>query len=315
MVTARILKIPFQPKAIHGIYGINYYFHKKDTVPQRLQFEATVEYCGQYMDEYSIYHISKKEFVVNRNESDEYLYDIAKKCADIIFPVTVLLDENTHPVLIRTDDIVRRWSEKRPELDRYYKGETAKYYLNKVEEAVNEPVKMTQLISNDLFFSQLFAFQYHNEANMIEFENEIMLIPFSIPLQFSSVQEIDMSSFSNSEYDTIQVLHKGKTKNPYKYGDFYGASKINASQYNATLSAKYCICYSLGKERYDVEAIEGEFVISKEKDDLNFIKIEAYKLDERVLEYGFDEEFEKKEREQKRIDNSLVNKLKRYFKT
>ena len=24
------------------------------------QFEATVEYCGQYMDEYSIYHISKK---------------------------------------------------------------------------------------------------------------------------------------------------------------------------------------------------------------------------------------------------------------
>lgn len=315
MVTARILKIPFQPKAIHGIYGVNYYFHKKDTVPQRLQFEATVEYCGQYMDEYSIYRISKKEFVVNRNESDEYLYDIAKKCADIIFPVTVLLDENAYPVLIRTDDIVRRWSEKRTELDRYYRGETAKYYLNKVEEAVNDPVKMTQLISNDLFLSQLFAFQYHNEANMIEFENEIMLIPFSIPLHFSSMQEIDMSSFSNSEYDTIQILHKGRTKNPYKYGDFYSSSKINASQYNATLSAKYCICYSLGKERYDVEAIEGEFVISKEKDDLNFIKIEAYKLDERVLEYGFDEEFEKKEREQKRIDNSLVNKLKRYFKT
>lgn len=92
MVTTRILKIPFHPKAIHGIYGVNYYFHKKDALPQRLQFEATVEYCGQYMDEYSIYHISKKEYVVNRNETDEYLYDIAKKCADIIYPVTVLLD-------------------------------------------------------------------------------------------------------------------------------------------------------------------------------------------------------------------------------
>ena len=121
--------------------------------------------------------------------------DIAKKCADIIYPISVLLDMNGHPVLIRTDDIVRRWSEKRTELDRYYKGDVAEYYLNKVEEAVNDPVKMTQLISNDLFFSQLFAFQYHNVANMIEFENEIMLIPFSIPLQFSSMQEIDMESF------------------------------------------------------------------------------------------------------------------------
>ena len=45
MVTTRILKIPFHPKAIHGIYGVNYYFHKKDALPQRLQFEATVEYC------------------------------------------------------------------------------------------------------------------------------------------------------------------------------------------------------------------------------------------------------------------------------
>lgn len=315
MATARILKIPFEPKAIHGIYGVNYYFHKKDTVPQRLQFEATVEYCGQYMDEYSIYHISKKEFVVNRNESDEYLYDIAKKCADIIFPITVLLDQNGHPVLIRTDDIVRRWSEKRTELDRYYKGDTAEYYLNKVEEAVNDPVKMTQLISNDLFFSQLFAFQYHNEANMVEFENDIMLIPFSIPLQFSSMQEIDMDSYSNSKYDTIHIIHRGSTKNPYKYRDFYSSSDMNANQYNATLTAKYCIHCSLGKESKDVEAIEGDFVISKEEDDLNSIKIEAYRLDEKVLEYGFDEEFEKSEREHKRIDNSLMNKLKRYFKT
>lgn len=315
MATTRILKIPFQLKTIHGIYGVNYYFHKKDTVQQRLQFEATVEYCGQYMEEYSIYHISKKELVVNRNESDEYLYDIAKKCADIIYPITVLLDQNGHPVMIRTDDIVRRWSEKRTELDRYYKGDTAEYYLNKVEEAVNDPVKMTQLISNDMFFSQLFAFQYHNEANMIEFENEIMLIPFSIPLQFSSMQEIDMDSYSNSEYDTIHIIHRGITKNPYKYGDFYSSSDMNANQYNATLTAKYCIHYSLGKESKDVEAIEGDFVINKEEDDLNSIKIEAYRLDEKVLEYGFDEEFEKSEREHKRIDNSLMNKLKRYFKT
>ena len=312
MVTTRILKIPFHPKAIHGIYGVNYYFHKKDALPQRLQFEATVEYCGQYMDEYSIYHISKKEYVVNRNETDEYLYDIAKKCADIIYPITVLLDRNGYPVFIRTDDIVERWSEKRHELDRYYKGDTAEYYLSKVEEAVNDPVKMMQLISNDLFFSQLFTFQYYNT---VKFENDIMLIPFSIPLRFSSIQEMDIDSFSDSESDTIHIIHKGSTKNQYKNGDFFGSSEMNASQYNAILSAKYRIRYSLGKERHDFEAIEGDFVVSKEEEDVNSIKMEAYKLDEKVLEYGFDKELEKREREQKRIDNSLMNKLKRYFKT
>ena len=81
------------------------------------------------------------------------------------------------------------------------------------------------------------------------------------------------------------------------------------------MSAKYRIRYSLGKERHDFEAIEGDFVVSKEEEDVNSIKMEAYKLDEKVLEYGFDKELEKREREQKRIDNSLMNKLKRYFKT
>lgn len=56
-------------------------------------------------------------------------------------------------------------------------------------------------------------------------------------------------------------------------------------------------------------------MVSKEEEDVNSIKMEAYKLDEKVLEYGFDKELEKREREQKRIDNSLMNKLKRYFKT
>ena len=84
MVTTRILKIPFHPKAIHGIYGVNYYFHKKDALPQRLQFEATVEYCGQYMDEYSIYHISKKEYVVNRNERMN-IYMILPRSVPILY--------------------------------------------------------------------------------------------------------------------------------------------------------------------------------------------------------------------------------------
>lgn len=71
-------------ESIHGIYGVNYYFQTENNTMQRLQFEVAVVFCGQYMENYYKYCINKNQFIVNRNESDEYLYDIAKKCANTI---------------------------------------------------------------------------------------------------------------------------------------------------------------------------------------------------------------------------------------
>ena len=92
------INLIFSPQSLHGVYGINYYFQPEGGNPQRVQFEVSVVYCGQYMEDYSIYHIDKSKFVINRNGSSEYLYDIAKRCAPAIYPVTVLIDSKGTPV-------------------------------------------------------------------------------------------------------------------------------------------------------------------------------------------------------------------------
>lgn len=76
--------LEFPSESIHGIYGVNYYFQTENNTMQRLQFEVAVVFCGQYMENYYKYCINKNQFIVNRNESDEYLYDIAKEGANTI---------------------------------------------------------------------------------------------------------------------------------------------------------------------------------------------------------------------------------------
>ena len=48
------INLIFSPQSLHGVYGINYYFQPEGGNPQRVQFEVSVVYCGQYMEDYSI---------------------------------------------------------------------------------------------------------------------------------------------------------------------------------------------------------------------------------------------------------------------
>lgn len=96
-------------ESIHGIYGVNYYFQTENNTMQRLQFEDSSSLLRSIYGELLqvLYH--KNQFIVNRNESDEYLYDIAKKCANTIYPVTVLIDRNRTPVYIKIENIANKW--------------------------------------------------------------------------------------------------------------------------------------------------------------------------------------------------------------
>ena len=138
--------LEFPPESIHGIYGVNYYFQAENNTMQRLQFEVAIVFCGQYMENYYKYRISKNQFIVNRNESDEYLYDIAKKCANTIYPITVLIDRNRIPVYIKIENIANKWKATKAELTRYYKGETAMQYMDNVENFLNNKAEWLSLI-------------------------------------------------------------------------------------------------------------------------------------------------------------------------
>lgn len=278
------IKLRLSPEAIHGTYGINYY-HTKTGSAQRLQFEASVVYCGQYMEDYFIYHISKKEFVVNRNESDEYLYDMAKKCAKVIYPVTVLMDSKGTPVCMRMDDIEERWMAARTEMERYYKGEVAEQYLDGVENFLHNKAEWLRIITDDLFLSHLF-----------------------------SIFSQDEESIKSQASEIIYITREGITGMPYKSDMLYSRVKRTVEERAGRLSSKFKLEYKLEKSDMSVESIEGDFEISVNDKSFSTTRFIAFRLYGKPLPYGEDPYFAEMEKKQQRMDNSLMNKLKRYFK-
>lgn len=300
------------PESIHGTYGINYYFHTKTGSAQRLQFEVSVVYCGQYMENYFLYHISKNEFVINRNESDEYLYDIAKKCAKVIYPVTVLIDSKGTPVYMRIDDIEERWIAARTEMDRYYKGEVAEQYLDNVENFLNNKTEWTRIITDDLFLSHLFSIFSQDEESS-SFSNEIALIPFQTCLMFDCVQNIDKGSIKSQTSEVIHITREGITNMPYKSDMLYSRAKRPVEERAGQLSSKFKLKYGLEKSDMCVESIEGDFEISVNDKSFSTTRFTAFRLYEKPLPYGEDPYFAQMEKKQRRIDNSFWNKISRTF--
>lgn len=311
MPSIKKIKLRLSPESIHGTYGINYYYTKTGSA-QRLQFEVSVVYCGQYMEDYFIYHISKNEFVVNRNESEEYLYDIAKKCAAVIYPVTVLIDSKGTPAYMRIDDIEERWIAARTEMDRYYKGEVAEQYLDNVENFLNNKTEWTRIVTDDLFLSHLFSIFSHDEESS-SFSNEVALIPFQSRLMFDCVQNIDKESIKSQTSEVIHIIREGITNMPYQSDMLYSRAKRPVEERAGQLSSKSKIKYKLGKSDMCVEFIEGDFEISVNDKSFSTTRFTAFRLYEKPLPHGEDPYFVEMEKKQRRMDNSFWNKITRTF--
>ena len=306
------INLIFSPQSLHGVYGINYYFQPEGGNPQRVQFEVSVVYCGQYMEDYSIYHIDKSKFVINRNGSSEYLYDIAKRCAPAIYPVTVLIDSKGTPVYMRIDDMEEKWIAARTEMDRYYKGEVAEQYLDNVENFLNNKTEWIRIITDDLFLSYLFSIFSQDEESS-SFSNEIALIPFQTRLMFDCIQNIDKESIKSEISEVIHIIREGITNMPYKSDLLYSRAKRPLEERAGQLSSKFKLKYRLEKSNMSVASIEGNFEISVNDKNFSTTRFTAFRLYEKPLPYGEDPYFAEMEKKQQRIDNSFLNKITRTF--
>lgn len=302
------LNLIFSPQSIHGKYGINYYFQTEGGNPQRAQFEISVVYCGQYMEDYSIYHIDKSEFVINRNESNAYLYDIAKRCAAVIYPVTVLTDSKGAPMYMRINDVEKKWLAARPEMEQQYRGEVAEQYLNNVENFVGNKAEWERILTYDLFLSHLFSTFIHNEDSS-SFSNEISLIPFQSPLVFDCFQNIDKERI-NPEYEVIRVTREGVTNESYKSDLLYSGAKVSMQEPSGQLKSKFKLEYTLDKSNSCVDAIEGDFEILINDKVASTTRVTAFRLDEKPLPYGEDPHFAKNTKKQEQGDHPVLDKAK-----
>lgn len=287
------------PTTFHGTYGVNYYFKDANGAENRLQFETDVRYCGQHMKKYAIYHLTKRAFVVNRNETDEYLYDIAKKCASAVYPLAVLLDKDKKVVYMKPPKVKERWLKVRAELEQYYKGETAVEYINKFENKLNSNEFFNRILESDLFWMQLFAIDYgvdkihHNQYKLPFF-------PYMYPIGVDSEQSIDEEGLSDIDSKYFRVFHHGESTGKFRYGDIYNEIAMEADRFNSEVSARLDVAYEIDNNNGRIESIEADYAIYVDDEIHSSIRMEGYRLHEKPLDYDEDNEFKLMEKESKR---------------
>ena len=179
--------IRFQPKFARE-YGYNIYF-TRGTVVNRVQARASIVYAGKFMDNYNIFHLTGHDVYINQMEPDDHSYRLAQACSKAFYPLVLICDASGKIIGLLYEQIKERWRREKPLIVREFGGEYAERYIKVVERSINDPQKIIDIISKNLFFHTFFMPRYALRTDMDrEVEVTIPLIPFQDSLLGTGIQ-------------------------------------------------------------------------------------------------------------------------------
>jgi hypothetical protein len=136
--------------------------------------------------------------------ADVYMDDrpvdrLAYETGRVFYPLLVEMDTRMKWLGIRNQEqIIRRWETILPDVRRYFKGEEAARYLNRMSEALASKEKLEEIFDKELLFQLYFGALYANQAASPEDEVEF--------------------SFSAGDYAPVRFVIENQIPAPGKNG-------------------------------------------------------------------------------------------------
>lgn len=284
----------YLPENISAEYGVNIYFDNKEDEIQHIQYNAVVQYGGKYGDNHTVFHLYKKDVVLNRNLADDNSYQLAVACGKAFYPITVLVDDSGLIAAFKTDSAWENWERNKDSL-KYFTGEEAERYIADTENALKNEEKLKLLIERDMFFSHFFKliFGYPDTDDGIGFETNIPLIPFEAPQTFDCVQRVDIQSLNDSAEEYYRISQAGTLTDSIKVEEItpfrFTDNETNSSAVAGVFTAEYEMDKSSGR----IESLKCDHTVKYENQILRETKMEAYFLHEKEVLPFIDKELNK----------------------
>ena len=305
------ISLTYNPQLSSREYGVNLYIDEGNNDPQRVQFNAIVQYCGEFESNYSIFHLFKHNLVLNRNLADEHAIQLAVECNKAFYPLTLLTDKRGLIYTLRTDNILARWKEQRVKIERYFKGEEARKYIEATESALMNKEKVNMIVLGDLFFSQFFELNYRSDT--INFKRLIHLAPFADPQEFDCQQSVDKESLKDKDSDVFVILQLGSMSKEYTPGELFPRRLFDPQANEKIVEGRYEVTYELQKETNVIDSMTGYFILHQGDHKLFEIKLEAYHLSEKTIQPEKDTELLKLVKNKNKQNKSLIGRALAYL--
>lgn len=273
----------FIPQNIIGIYGTNIEISKLENTT-KIQFKASIQYVGSYSNEDYAFHLRKKEISISENSS-ELVYELAKKCSAVFFPLTIITNSNGVYKYVRLDDIQKRWDTEKENIKRYFKGKGSDSYIKSIDKQISDPNIMAKILSNDMFFSIYWSIQYGILSPQESIIKRVPIIPFTDPILYNCNQIITL------EENKLIITHEGKVDDKRKTFDIYNKDLELKEVFleDIPLEGDYIMNYLVDLETNQIKSIEGYINIKYNNIIITQQKITSYLLVEEPITHGTDQ--------------------------
>lgn len=147
----------------------------EDETTTELRYKVLIRFLKKQTQESAIVSIDRVSDVYINDELPDLPVDrLAYESGKVFYPVIMEIDEKMNLLGIRNhEQIVSRWEKIQPDLRRYFTGDEANRYLNRMDEMIMSAKNLEALFEKELFIRFYFYTAYMNYTHQFEIRTEV----------------------------------------------------------------------------------------------------------------------------------------------
>ena len=238
--------LTLKPKKQKLIYDVKKEFTEKSRYYE-LEFRIELKFLKKHGANF-LFEINK----LNRKKSvnlDSILYDLLAELDQVFYPMQLLISkEGSLEALYNYKDILKNWSDLKPQIQEEYEGKIIESYLEYYENTLLDKTVLQKMLFRDTFLNTYFNSLYGNYTSSFNFEKKYnfplnskvrnieYFVKQSINPYFTSENKIEVEIFGTSVDRRTQLDYESNLddafflmddSNPLVEGNFEAKYELN----------------------------------------------------------------------------------------
>ena len=223
-------------RKINHSYWFRLILTEGDSPATEIRYKVTVRFIESKTPTSALFLIDRAPDIYIDDRLPDLAVDmLAYKTCCVFYPLLGEID--THMKwrsICNHEQIIRRWETIQPAVKRYFSGEEAKRYLNRMSESLASKESLEEIFREELFFQLYFRVLYANNASRAEED-----VPFSFSVGNSALSRfiIEKQTLRPGKSSTVEVSQNGVEQGPQVWPGA-GTDERNSYSANFVLDAQ-----------------------------------------------------------------------------
>lgn len=254
-------KIPFQIPLLKGIYKINHQKFLDDELLTDYQYQIELSYI-KFEDHHHIFNIHMSDFKKEGKDSDTKIYNLAKACVEILYPLTLLLNEKRELKNISLTSPENSIKDQLEVLKSYFTDQYSSSYINQMKWIVDEKKNLLESLKNTLpihfLIGSFYRTTYGDWTDSQIYHDFLPWLTNASPIRFQLHNKITPYEDNNS----IKITQSGHSSDNRNLDQLYSKSFVyddNTLSTNKTVNCTHFAEYTINRKELSVQKIEAVF--------------------------------------------------------